>query len=198
MRAWRVSWGSNVCGREGGRDWGWFAMVLSRCVLGVARANWSFHGFVGDKMWQFVETARHMLLSTNVLSPRQHFGTSNCLESILGSTFLCIDIRTCCSGNPTSYKRSQCTDETLCDLGVPEWHKPILCWFSMLKLAYCLLVQDQTCTHWPSALIFSSGFLCIWPKWFRQLILTQESHMVTPMYAICADVQFFFLSVSGC
>ena len=118
----------------GGRDWEdslICAMVLSRCVLGAARTNWSFHGFIGDKVCQFVETP-----STNVLSPRQHFGTSNCLESILGSTFLCIDIRTCCSGNPTSYKRSQCTDETLCDLGVPEWHKPILCWFSMLKLAY--------------------------------------------------------------
>jgi len=97
----------------GGRDWEdslICAMVLSRCVLGAARTIWSFHGFIGDKVCQFVETP-----STNAQSPRQHFGTSNCLESILSPTFCCIEIRTC-------YKCSQCTDETLCDLGVPEWH----------------------------------------------------------------------------
>jgi hypothetical protein len=61
-----------MCGRDGG-DWLICAMVLSRCVLGVARANWSFHGFIGDKVCQFVEPPRHMLLSTNVLSPSAAF-----------------------------------------------------------------------------------------------------------------------------
>lgn len=39
-------------------------------------------GSFGDKVsLRFVDTPRHTLVSTNVLSPRQHFGTSNCLKA---------------------------------------------------------------------------------------------------------------------